>query len=141
MDSLTDAEKIRVLREALDKAVQLASVASDWNLYEVEIDGEMVSIYDLKDEFDRALSTTEPAPREPYDPAQNTGDDLLRRSDVCRLLHDRAQDHANMTLEGAPENARAREAMEAAFKGAAYAVAFMPATAPRDSSASGEVGR
>lgn len=39
------------LCEALRKAVQLASIASDWNLDEVEIDREMVDIYDLVAEF------------------------------------------------------------------------------------------
>lgn len=43
-------------RKALDKAVQLAEIASDWHLDEVEIDGEMVSIYDLRDEFKQALA-------------------------------------------------------------------------------------
>lgn len=42
--------------EALDKASQLASVASDWNLYEVEINDKMVSILDIKDEFDHAIA-------------------------------------------------------------------------------------
>lgn len=44
------------LYKALDKAVQLAEIASDWHLDEVEIDGEMVSIYDLIDEFKQARS-------------------------------------------------------------------------------------
>lgn len=39
------------LLEALRKAVQLASIASDWNLDEVEIDGEMVATLDLWSEF------------------------------------------------------------------------------------------
>lgn len=47
------------LVEALRKAEQLASVASDWNLPEVEIDGQMVSIYVLMAEFRAALSTAE----------------------------------------------------------------------------------
>lgn len=38
----------------LDKARQLAIIAGDWNLDEVEIDGEMVSIYDLQDELEVA---------------------------------------------------------------------------------------
>ena len=42
-------EKVRV-------AVQLASVASDWNLSEVEINGEMVSIYTLINDFNDAIS-------------------------------------------------------------------------------------
>lgn len=36
---------------ALKKAAQLADIATDWNLSEVEIDGQMVSVYDLKREF------------------------------------------------------------------------------------------
>lgn len=39
------------IADLLDKAAQLASVASDWNLDEVEINGEMVSIYTLLEEF------------------------------------------------------------------------------------------
>lgn len=48
------------MREALRKAVQLAAIASDWNLDEVEIDGQMVGIYDLKAEFEKALEQAEP---------------------------------------------------------------------------------
>lgn len=44
------------LLEAVRKACQLASIASDWNLYEVEIDGAMVGINDLKELFDAAIS-------------------------------------------------------------------------------------
>ena len=44
------------LYEALNKAKQLASIATDWNLTEVEIDGEMVSVYDLLREFKAALA-------------------------------------------------------------------------------------
>jgi hypothetical protein len=43
------------MQEALRKAIQLADIANDWNLYEVEIDGEMVSTYTLRDEFKEAL--------------------------------------------------------------------------------------
>ena len=42
--------------EAMRKASQLASIASDWNLYEVEIDGEMVGICDLMAVFDAAIA-------------------------------------------------------------------------------------
>ena len=38
----------------LRKAQQLAGIASDWNLDEVEIDGEMVHTYQLKREFRQA---------------------------------------------------------------------------------------
>jgi len=41
---------------ALRMAVQLAEVVSDWHLEEVEIDGEMMSIYDLRDQFHFVLS-------------------------------------------------------------------------------------
>lgn len=44
------------LLEVARKAEQLASIARDWNLYEVEIDGQMVSIYDLRDQFLAAIS-------------------------------------------------------------------------------------
>lgn len=51
------------IQKALDEAIQLAEIASDWNLDEVEIDGEMVSIYDLQDRFKVALAAiTPPAP-------------------------------------------------------------------------------
>ena len=42
--------------EALEKAEQLASIASDWNLDEVEIDGEMMNIHDVKDIFTKAIN-------------------------------------------------------------------------------------
>lgn len=44
------------LLAALKKASQLADIATDWNLDEVEIDGEMVRTYDLRDEFDAAIA-------------------------------------------------------------------------------------
>ena len=44
------------LIQALDKAIQLADIASDWNLDEVEIDGEMVSVLDLRQEFVAAMA-------------------------------------------------------------------------------------
>lgn len=49
------------VREAIRKAEQLAEIASDWHLDEVEIDGEMVSIYDLRDEFKAALALLDSA--------------------------------------------------------------------------------
>lgn len=49
------------LVEALRKAEQLAQIARDWNLYEVEIDGEMVDIYALTDEFSAALTRAKAA--------------------------------------------------------------------------------
>jgi hypothetical protein len=45
-----------LVKKTLDKALQLANVASDWNLSEVEIDGEMVDIYDLTGEFEAAVA-------------------------------------------------------------------------------------
>jgi hypothetical protein len=39
------------LVDAIKKAEQLADIAADWNLTEVEIDGAMVNIYDLRNEF------------------------------------------------------------------------------------------
>lgn len=44
------------LYEAARVAEQLALIASDWNLDEVEIDGEMRDIYDIRDIFKAALS-------------------------------------------------------------------------------------
>ena len=44
------------MEAAMEKARQLANIATDWNLDEVEIDGEMVSTYNLRDEFDAALA-------------------------------------------------------------------------------------
>lgn len=41
---------------ALKKASQLASIACDWHLEEVEIDGDMVDTHDLRDEFDAAIA-------------------------------------------------------------------------------------
>lgn len=43
------------LRELARQAEQLAIVASDWNLDEVEIDGEMTDIYVLRGRFRTAL--------------------------------------------------------------------------------------
>ncbi len=44
------------LAEACRKAVQLAEIARDWNLDEVEIDGHMVLTLDLVKEFRAALA-------------------------------------------------------------------------------------
>lgn len=41
---------------ALDKASQLADIACDWNLDEVEIDGEMVNTRSLTEIFDAAIA-------------------------------------------------------------------------------------
>ena len=56
---LAEASQIAAIPELLEKvrvAVQLAHVASDWNLSEVEINGEMVSIYSLINDFNDALA-------------------------------------------------------------------------------------
>jgi hypothetical protein len=44
------------LHESVRKAIQLSSIACDWDLDEVEIDGEMVSTFDLGREFKAALA-------------------------------------------------------------------------------------
>ena len=49
-------EATDAMYEAVRKASQLASIATDWNLSEAEIDGEMVSVYDLLREFEAALA-------------------------------------------------------------------------------------
>ena len=41
---------------ALRKASQLASVAGDWNVDEVEIDGEMIRTSELQEQFDALLA-------------------------------------------------------------------------------------
>jgi len=57
---LTENEQLRQqlddLLEACEKAEQLASVAIDWDLTRVEIDGEMVSVYSLWREFQAAIA-------------------------------------------------------------------------------------
>lgn len=55
---LEDADYQRILDalEAVRVARQLASIATDWNLDEVEIDGEMKSTYDLIEQFDAVLA-------------------------------------------------------------------------------------
>lgn len=48
-----------ILLEALQRAVQLAQIASDWDLGsdgEVEIDDEWVSCHTLRDEFEAAIA-------------------------------------------------------------------------------------
>lgn len=55
---MTEADK-QTVREALDKAKQLALIADDWNLDEVEMDGEMVATYSLVKVFDSALAAVE----------------------------------------------------------------------------------
>ena len=64
--------------------------------------------------------------------APNPRDDLIRRGDVVDTLAARALDHASLALDGEPENSRARQAAEAAFSAARYAVAFMPADGARE---------
>jgi len=54
------------------------------------------------------------------------GEGYVLKSAVCALLKQRAEEHADMALEGEPDNARGREAMEAALTRARHTVAFMP---------------
>ena len=44
-----------VIREALRKSMQLIEICTDWNLEEVEVDGEMIGVYELKDELRAAI--------------------------------------------------------------------------------------
>lgn len=50
------AERLAAAERTLRKAEQLADVAMDWNLPEVEIDGAMVRTLDLRNEFAAALT-------------------------------------------------------------------------------------
>lgn len=52
------AEQIKVLREALQVARDFMSIASDWNLDEAEINGEMRGTYDWLEVIDAALAAT-----------------------------------------------------------------------------------
>jgi hypothetical protein len=56
------SQAIDEAREALRLAIQLAIVASDWNLDEVEIDGEMRSTSELQVLFAAALAKLETQP-------------------------------------------------------------------------------
>ncbi len=59
-DSLLEALRERDrLRGALEKAVQLCDICSDWNLDEVEIDEETISVRDVKVIFEKALEGRE----------------------------------------------------------------------------------
>ncbi|USN13852.1 hypothetical protein KABACHOK_00150 [Brevundimonas phage vB_BpoS-Kabachok] len=51
-----DYQRLLDALEAVRVARQLARIASDWNLDEVEIDGEMKPIWDLIDQFDAVLN-------------------------------------------------------------------------------------
>ncbi|TIN83072.1 hypothetical protein [Mesorhizobium sp.] len=44
---------------ALRKAVQLAEIATDWNLDEVEINGEMIRTHSLRSEFEAIVAKAE----------------------------------------------------------------------------------
>jgi hypothetical protein len=57
-------------------------------------------------------------------------DDLVTRGAVIDMLARLANEAADLALEGEPDNARGREAMEAALTRAKYAMAFMPASPP-----------
>lgn len=57
-------ERLQIAEDAtsgrlLDKAYQLAGICMDWNLPEVEIDGEMVDTSDLREEFLAARKLTQ----------------------------------------------------------------------------------
>ena len=52
----------------------------------------------------------------------------VSRKEVIEMLRRKAAEHAELAIVGEPSNARIREGMEAAFKEAEYAVAFMPPT-------------
>ena len=52
------AEQIRELRQALEIAREFMGIASDWNIDEAEINGEMRSTYDWIEVLDAALSNT-----------------------------------------------------------------------------------
>lgn len=43
------------VKTALERAVLLAAIASDWNLDEIEVGDEMVRTFDLMEEFKQAL--------------------------------------------------------------------------------------
>ncbi|USN14548.1 hypothetical protein DOMOVOI_00730 [Brevundimonas phage vB_BpoS-Domovoi] len=51
-----DYQRLLAALDAVRVARQLARIASDWNLDEVEIDGEMKPIWDLIDQFDAVLN-------------------------------------------------------------------------------------
>lgn len=52
----------QTIREALDVASQLAEIAGDWNLNDVEINGEMVAIHEVNDVFIAALAALDEQP-------------------------------------------------------------------------------
>lgn len=54
-----EREKVRVLREACEIARTFMSIASDWNIDEAEINGEMRSTYDWMAVIEKAIATTE----------------------------------------------------------------------------------
>lgn len=51
--------RITKLKAAMEQACQLANIATDWNLDEVEIDGKMIRTYELCKLFEQALETGE----------------------------------------------------------------------------------
>lgn len=55
LSAIQSAGFVVVPKAIIQKAVQLGERATDWNLDEVEINGDMVSTYELTDEF-RAAS-------------------------------------------------------------------------------------
>lgn len=62
--TILNQERISKLTEALNIAIQLADVASDWNLDKVEINGKMMSIYEIKEIFKNAIEYSSPIQNE-----------------------------------------------------------------------------
>lgn len=54
--------QVEQVARMLEHAIQLASVAEDWNLSEVEIDGRMVKTYSLEEQFKEALAALRSLP-------------------------------------------------------------------------------
>jgi hypothetical protein len=82
---------------------------------------EWYKLVELVAAFDKALAAPPAAQGDARD------DDLLRRGDVIAMLKRLADQHADLALYGAPENARNRDAHEAAITRVRCAVALMDA--------------
>ncbi len=87
------------IREALDIASQLAGIAGDWNLDEVEINGEMIAIYEVNDVFVAALAAlAEPQPTIPPD-VRETIRALIRFADTMQWTHSMGVSQAATLIE------------------------------------------
>jgi len=75
---------------------------------------------------------------EPQTSSHDNDAELLRRGDVVAMLRRLAENHADLALYGEENNARQREAMEAALTHARVAVALMPAASPPPPASMGE---